>query len=167
MTLSLKGGSLVNPYGQPDHSISRFLKPSLTTWPRLPKNANAISSTFVFESSEPSYLLNSDLHCRAFLHSVGGNSRCVLRLSSPHCTHPHIYRMMEAIYPCVHLGIKDKALFKVIFFYLFLEQRRQNYTNALRERRFLHTHGLAKLNRLPLTVNINSDVGTCFFLCSK
>ena len=116
MTLSLKGGSLVNPYGQPDHSISRFLNSSLTTWPRLPKNANAISSTFVFESSEPSYLLNSDLHCRAFLHSVGGNSRCVLRLSSPHCTHPHIYRMMEAIYPCVHLGIKDKALFKVIFF---------------------------------------------------
>ena len=133
MTLSLKGGSLVNPYGQPDHSISRFLKPSLTTWPRLPKNANAISSTFVFESSEPSYLLNSDLHCRAFLHSVGGNSRCVLRLSPPHCTHPHTFTEWWKQYTHVCIWASKTKPSSKWFFYLFLEQRRQNYTNALRE----------------------------------
>ena len=75
--------------------------------------------------------------------------------------------MTEAMYSRVHLHTKVKALFKVILFYSFLEQRRQNYTNALRERRFfLHTHGLAKLYRVPHnTITVTST--PAFKMCEE
>ena len=152
-----EGGSLVNPYGQPDHSISRFIKPSLPTWPRLPKNANAISSTFVFESSEPSYLLNSDLH------SVGGNSRCVLRLSPPHCTHPHTFAEWWKQYTHVCIcALKTKPFFKVIFLFIPWTKTTELYKCTKRAAFSLNTQ-LGRTKQVPLTVNINSHVGTGFF----